>query len=81
MRKNTKINRLVRLMEETKKPITTNQILKQYNSKYKWQYTKMELAQVLSKNKLFVRSKEIGYSPRNDSDGFRAVNTWILKKN
>lgn len=76
-----KLQRLVDLMETYQgKPKTTIDILQDYNKKYKWQYTKMEMAQTLTKNKRFERSTAIGYSPRNDSGGYRIVNTWILRR-
>tara|TARA_Y100000114_G_C11488510_1_gene198752 strand:+ start:248 stop:490 length:243 start_codon:yes stop_codon:yes gene_type:complete len=77
----TKIARLVKLMESYDgKPKTTREILKDYNKKYRWQYTTMEMSQVLSKNKLFIRSKEIGYTVRSECDSLRTCNAWELRR-
>ena len=76
----TKLARLVKLMESYNgKPKTTREILKDYNKKYRWQYTTMEMSQTLSKNKFFIRSKQTGYTPRSDSDSLRTCNAWELR--
>ncbi len=77
----TKLARLVKLMESYNgKPKTTREILKDYNKKYRWQYTTMEMSQILSKNKLFIRSKEIGYTVRSECDSLRTCNAWELRR-